>query len=104
MSWLVLYILMCHGRCGLELWYGALYCAVLRYAGLSFRLRQVLGHRGKLPNVYIRISVKYHLLRRLLGSKAQEGDKSAKVSRLKAAEIIMANIGSTSTSAKVCFQ
>ncbi len=40
---------------------------------------QVLGHSGHLPSVYIRITVKYHLLRRLLGSKAQEGDKSAKV-------------------------
>ncbi len=62
---------------------------------------QVLGHRGRLPHVYIRISVKYHLLRRLLGSRAQEGDKSAKVSRLKQGEVIMANIGSTSTSATV---
>jgi translation initiation factor 2 subunit 3 len=52
--------------------------------------------------VYIRIKVKYHLLRRLLGSKASDGDRSAKVSKLKAGEMIMANIGSTSTSAKVC--
>ncbi len=64
-------------------------------------LVQVLGLRGHLPDVYIRVKVQYHLLRRLLGSKAHEGDKSAKVSRLKAGEMIMANIGSTSTSAKV---
>lgn len=44
--------------------------------------------------------LQFHLLRRLLGVKT-EGEKS-KVSRLKTGEILMANIGSTSTSATVC--
>jgi translation initiation factor 2 subunit 3 len=63
---------------------------------------QVLGHRGALPDVYIRIKVQYHLLRRLLGVKpSADGDKSARVSKLKPQEVLMANIGSTSTSATV---
>ena len=50
--------------------------------------------------MYITIRVKYHLLRRLLGVKA-DGDKAARVSRMRKGETLMVNIGSTSTSAKV---
>ena len=55
---------------------------------LSDRLvGQVLGHRGRLPRVYIRILVSFYLLRRLLGVKAAEGDKGAKVQKLKDGEV-----------------
>merc|ERR1712048_715917 len=57
----------------------------------------VLGHPGKLPDIFIEIEVKYYLLRRLLGVK-QEGDsKAGKVSKLKKGEILMVNIGSTAS-------
>ena len=70
----------------------------------------MLGHKGALPDVFIRIRVKYHLLRRLLGVKSGGStsettgatDKSNRVSKLKTGEVLMANIGSTSTSATVC--
>ena len=69
-------------------------------AGIS--ISQILGHRGTLPDIFVRIRVEYHLLRRLLGVKATaDGDKSHRVSKLKVGEILMANIGSTSTSATV---
>ena len=52
-----------------------------------------------MPDIAIEIDVKFLLLNRLLGVKAQ-GD-SAKVSRLKADEMLMINIGSTSLGGKI---
>ncbi|MFN7124105.1 MAG: hypothetical protein ACK4NM_18925, partial [Hydrogenophaga sp.] len=57
---------------------------------------QVLGHRDKLPDVFTEIDVSFYLLRRLLGVKAQEGGKQAKVQKLSKNEVLMVNIGSTS--------
>lgn len=62
---------------------------------------QVLGHREQLPKVYVSIKIQYFLMRRLLGVKAAQGDKGAKVSKMKADERLMVNIGSTSTIAKI---
>ncbi|OEH75923.1 eukaryotic translation initiation factor 2 gamma [Cyclospora cayetanensis] len=62
---------------------------------------QVLGHPGKLPDCYIEIDVNYYLLRRLLGVKSQEGEKSTKVSKLKKGEFVMVNVGSTSVGARI---
>lgn len=61
----------------------------------------VLGHPGKLPSVYIEIEVKYYLLRRLLGVKIEGESKAGKVSKLKKAEILMVNIGSTAAGGKI---
>lgn len=61
----------------------------------------VLGHRGKLPDVYIEVEVKYYLLKRLLGVRAQEGSRQAKIEKLNKHEVLLVNIGSTSTGGKV---
>ncbi|PWW75770.1 hypothetical protein C7212DRAFT_201511 [Tuber magnatum] len=60
----------------------------------------VLGLKGRLPSIYTDLEVNYFLLRRLLGVKAADG-KQAKVAKLTKNEILMVNIGSTATGAKV---
>ncbi|EME39517.1 hypothetical protein DOTSEDRAFT_138863 [Dothistroma septosporum NZE10] len=60
----------------------------------------VLGLKGKLPEIYTEIEVNYFLLRRLLGVKTADG-KQAKVAKLAKNEVLMVNIGSTATGAKV---
>mmetsp|Transcript_30729 Transcript_30729/g.92031 ORF Transcript_30729/g.92031 Transcript_30729/m.92031 type:complete len:484 (-) Transcript_30729:326-1777(-) len=62
---------------------------------------QVLGLRGRLPDVFAEIEISYYLLRRLLGVKTSDGGKQAKVQKLARAEILMVNIGSTATGGKV---
>ena len=60
----------------------------------------VLGLRGQLPDIYMELEVNYFLLRRLLGVKTADG-KQAKVAKLAKNEVLMVNIGSTATGAKV---
>lgn len=60
----------------------------------------VLGLKGLLPKIYTELEVNYFLLRRLLGVKTADG-KQAKVAKLTKNEILMVNIGSTATGAKV---
>ena len=62
---------------------------------------QVLGLRDHLPEVFTEVEISYYLLRRLLGVKTQEGTKQAKVQKLTKGEMLMVNIGSTSTGGKV---
>lgn len=62
---------------------------------------QVMGLPGRLPKIYTEIQINFYLLRRLLGVKADPSSKAAKVSKLKADEILMLNIGSTSEGGKV---
>ena len=62
---------------------------------------QVLGLRDQLPDVFKEVDISYYLLRRLLGVKTQEGGKQAKVPKLTKGEVLMVNIGSTSTGGKV---
>ena len=62
---------------------------------------QVLGLKGHLPEVFSEVEVNFHLLRRLLGVKTQEGTKQAKVQKLTKSEVLMVNIGSTATGGKV---
>lgn len=63
---------------------------------------QVLGEPGKLPSVYAELEISYYLLRRLLGLKTEGGgDKKARVTRLTVGEVLMVNIGSTSTGGRV---
>lgn len=62
---------------------------------------QVLGAVGKLPEVYAELEVNYFLLRRLLGMKTEGDSKQAKVSKLVRGEVLMVNIGSTSTGGRV---
>jgi len=60
----------------------------------------VLGLKGRLPAIYMELEVNYFLLRRLLGVKTADG-KQAKVAKLSKNEVLMVNIGSTATGAKV---
>jgi len=63
---------------------------------------QVLGSKGKLPPVFTELEINYFLLRRLLGVKATgEDKKQVKVQKLAKHEVLMVNIGSTSTGGKV---
>ncbi|KAF9949327.1 hypothetical protein BGZ70_001828, partial [Mortierella alpina] len=61
---------------------------------------QVLGAVGKLPEVYSELEINYFLLRRLLGVKTDD-KKQAKVTKLTKNEVLMVNIGSTSTGGRV---
>ncbi|KTW31405.1 eukaryotic translation initiation factor 2 subunit gamma [Pneumocystis carinii B80] len=61
---------------------------------------QVLGLKGRLPAVFIAIEINYFLLRRLLGVKTLD-KKQAKVQKLAKNEVLMVNIGSTSTGGRV---
>ena len=62
---------------------------------------QVLGLKGQLPEVFTEVEISFYLLRRLLGVKTAEGGKAAKVQKLSKNEILLVNIGSTSTGGKV---
>jgi translation initiation factor 2 subunit 3 len=61
---------------------------------------QVLGAVGSLPEIFTEIEVNFFLLRRLLGVKATK-DKQSRVTKLAKQEVLMVNIGSTSTGGKV---
>jgi len=67
---------------------------------------QVLGDVGSLPDIFSELEISFFLLRRLLGVK-QEGPASAqskkgeKIKKLSKGEILMVNIGSTSTGARI---
>ncbi|BFG31096.1 hypothetical protein CerSpe_173700 [Prunus speciosa] len=62
---------------------------------------QVLGEVGSLPEVFVELEVNFFLLRRLLGVRTKGSEKQGKVSKLAKGEILMLNIGSMSTGAKV---
>ncbi|GME99014.1 unnamed protein product [[Candida] boidinii] len=61
---------------------------------------QVVGAKGHLPSVFTDIEINYFLLRRLLGVKT-DGQKQAKVRNLEVDDVLMVNIGSTATGARV---
>ncbi|KAK8975237.1 hypothetical protein V6N11_046707 [Hibiscus sabdariffa] len=62
---------------------------------------QVLGEVGSLPEVYVELEVNFFLLRRLLGVRTKGSERQGKVSKLTKGEILMLNIGSMSTGARV---
>jgi len=65
---------------------------------------QVLGQPGTLPDIFNELEINFFLLRRLLGVKTEgdQGSKSGtKVSKLTKGEVLMVNIGSTSTGGRV---
>lgn len=61
---------------------------------------QILGHPGKLMNIYVEIDVKFYLLRRLLGVKS-DGESSNKVTKLKKGDILLVNVGSSTAGGRV---
>ncbi|KAI8009556.1 Eukaryotic translation initiation factor 2 subunit 3 [Camellia lanceoleosa] len=62
---------------------------------------QVLGEVGTLPKVFVELEVNFFLLRRLLGVRTKGTERQGKVTKLAKAEILMLNIGSMSTGARV---
>lgn len=63
---------------------------------------RILGHPGKLPDIFVKIEVKCYLLRRLLGVRQKQGNKSMEhVGEIKKQEILLVNVGSTAVGAKV---
>uniref|UniRef100_A0A7S2TP95 protein-synthesizing GTPase n=1 Tax=Lotharella oceanica TaxID=641309 RepID=A0A7S2TP95_9EUKA len=64
---------------------------------------QVLGAVGALPEIFTELEISYFLLRRLLGVKSDERakKKATKVKKLSKGEIVMLNIGSSSTGAHI---
>ncbi|XP_059632744.1 eukaryotic translation initiation factor 2 subunit gamma-like [Cornus florida] len=62
---------------------------------------QVLGEVGSLPEVYIELEVNFFLLWRLVGVRTKGSEKQGRVSKLAKGEILMLNIGSMSTGARV---
>ncbi|KAK8921100.1 hypothetical protein KSP39_PZI020323 [Platanthera zijinensis] len=62
---------------------------------------QVLGEINSLPDIFVELEVNFFLLRRLLGVKTKGAEKQGKVSKLAKAEILMLNIGSMSSGARV---
>jgi len=63
---------------------------------------RILGHPGKLPDIYIRIEVKCHLLRRLLGVRQKQGTRNMElVGEIKKTETLLVNVGSTAVGARV---
>ncbi|CAN0922403.1 Eukaryotic translation initiation factor 2 subunit 3 [Linum grandiflorum] len=62
---------------------------------------QVLGDIGTLPEVFVELEVNFFLLRRLIGVRTKGSEKQGKVSKLVKGEILMLNIGSMSTGARV---
>lgn len=65
---------------------------------------QVLGECGKLPDIFTELEISYFLLRRLLGVKTEGTEKKkggGKIKKLAKGDILMVNIGSTSTGARI---
>jgi len=62
---------------------------------------QVLGEVGELPDVFVELEVNFFLLRRLLGVRTKGTEKQGKVTKLAKGEVLMLNIGSMSTGARV---
>lgn len=61
---------------------------------------QVLGAVGQLPEIYTQIEISFFLLRRLLGVRATDA-KATRVKKLEKNEMLMVNIGSTSTGGRI---
>lgn len=60
-----------------------------------------LGSVDSLPEIFSDIEISSFLLRRLLGVRVDGEKKAARVQRLQKGEILMLNIGSLSTGARV---
>lgn len=61
----------------------------------------VLGEVGSLPDVFVELEVNFFLLRRLLGVRTKGEERQGRVAKLTKTEMLMLNIGSMSTGARV---
>lgn len=62
---------------------------------------QVLGTPGTLPPIMYSLEVEYTLMSRLIGIKTELGQKQSKVQKMAKGEVLMVNIGSTTTGGRV---
>ncbi|KAH0793544.1 Eukaryotic translation initiation factor 2 subunit gamma [Histomonas meleagridis] len=62
---------------------------------------QVLGRPGTLPEIYIQLTVSFTLFQRLLGVVQAKGPADTKIAPLSNHEILMVNVGSTSTGGQI---
>ena len=63
---------------------------------------RILGHPGKLPDIFSKVDVRCHLLRRLLGVREKQGNRNLEhVGELRRQEVLLLNVGSTSVGGKV---
>ena len=62
---------------------------------------KVLGEVGHLPDIFTELEINFFLLRRLLGVRSEGDKKQTKVAKLTKGEVLMVNIGSTSTGGRV---
>jgi translation initiation factor 2 gamma subunit (eIF-2gamma) len=61
----------------------------------------VLGVPNSLPEIYIEVDIKFYLMKRLLGYKAEGAEKHSRIQRLTIDETLKFNVGSTETPGKV---
>jgi translation initiation factor 2 subunit 3 len=81
----------------LSVWFG---CFFLTSSFCSFKYTPPTPLPCFSPQ-HSQVEISFYLLRRLLGVKAADGGKGAKVQKLSKGEILLVNIGSTSTGGKV---
>ncbi|CAF3050955.1 unnamed protein product [Rotaria socialis] len=62
---------------------------------------QVLGEAGSLSRIYIEITAKYSLLKRVVGVQSDSSNRSTKINKLSENEVLLINIGSLSTGGRV---
>merc|ERR1712151_185881 len=63
---------------------------------------RILGHPGKLPEIFVKVEVKCHLLRRLLGVRQRRDVRSMEtVGEIRKTETLLVNVGSTAVGARV---
>lgn len=61
----------------------------------------IIGLPNTLPEIYDMVEVSFHLMRRLAGTRADEGKKTQKIENLSKGETLQVNIGSFCTTATV---
>lgn len=83
------------GLIGVQLNLDPSLCRADRLAG------QVIGRPGSLPDVYIQLTVSFSMFTRLLGVVQSKGPSDTRIAPLKMKEVLMVNVGSTSTGGQV---
>lgn len=61
----------------------------------------IIGTPGNLPDVYCELKINYYLLKRLVGVKSDSGDGSRTIPKIMKQEVLLVNVGSTSSGGKV---
>ena len=62
---------------------------------------KILGHPGKLPDIFVKILVKCHIFKRLLGVRGGGESHQKLIGDIKKQEVLLINVGSTAVGGKV---